>query len=275
MRRVDVAPLTAEGGALTGYLHDPDNGYTRRGPRPALLIIPGGGYRKLVEHEGDPVAWEFFPAGFQTFILRYSLWDPEDRRPLGWTPLAQAARALRLLRERSGEWNIRPDAVAVMGFSAGGHLAGCCAALWDRPELRERLGAADRLNRPDAAVLAYPVVRLEGPFAHRSSRERLAGTGDAGPFDLPGQVRADTPPCFVWSTMADEHVPAENSLELVQSLRRAGVPCELHLYMEGRHGLGLATAEAAEPHPRLASWAPLCKRWLGGVFGFPVSMTAG
>ena len=74
MRRIDIAPLTPEGGSLTGYLHDPDNAYIHRGPRPALLVIPGGGYRKLVEHEGDPVAWEFFTAGFHTFVLTYSIW---------------------------------------------------------------------------------------------------------------------------------------------------------------------------------------------------------
>lgn len=271
MRRVDLAPLTRSGGSLTGYLHDPDNSYIRRGPRPAILVIPGGGYRKLVEHEGDPVAWEFFAAGFHTFVLSYSLWDDAVREPLGWTPLAQASQALRLIREHAGEWNVRPDGVAVMGFSAGGHLAGSCAVLWDRPELKKFLGFADERNRPDAAVLAYPAARTLGPYAHRRCRESLAGDGDPAPFDLPSQVRPDTPPCFVWSTMADEHVPVENSLELVQALRRAGVLCELHLYTEGRHGLGLGTVEAVEDHPHLASWTPLCKRWLGARLDFPVS----
>lgn len=270
MRRIDFSPLTPEGGGLTGYLHDPDNAYIHRGPRPAILVIPGGGYRKLVEHEGDPVAWEFFAAGFHTFLLTYSLWDPAHPEPLGWMPLAQASQALRLIREHAAEWNVRPDGVAVMGFSAGGHLAGSCAVLWDRPEVNQ--GAADRRNRPDAAVLAYPATRMVGPYAHRSSRQRLAGEGDPSPFDLVSQVRPDTPPCFVWSTMADEHVPAENSLEFAQALRRSGVPCELHLYTEGRHGLGLGTAEAVETHPHLASWVPLCKRWLGRQLDFPVSV---
>ena len=100
-----------------------------------------------------------------------------------------------------------------------------------------------------------------GPYVHQSSRRCLVGEGDPAPFDLPSQVRADTPPCFVWSTMADDHVPVENSLEFAQALRRCGVPCELHLYTEGRHGLGLGTVEAVEAHPHLASWAPLCKQW--------------
>ena len=148
MRRIDIAPLTPEGGSLTGYLHDPDNAYIHRGPRPALLVIPGGGYRKLVEHEGDPVAWEFFTAGFHTFVLTYSIWREDSPAPLGWTPLAQAAQALRLIRAHASEWDVHPRRVAVMGFSAGGHLAGSCAVLWDRPELRDRLGAADEENRP-------------------------------------------------------------------------------------------------------------------------------
>ena len=272
MRRIDLAPLTPEGGSLVGYLHDPDNSYIHRSPRPAILVIPGGGYRKLVEHEGDPVAWEFFTAGFHTFILSYSLWNAEAPEPLGWTPLAQASQALRLIREHAAEWDVRPDRVAVMGFSAGGNLAGSCAVLWDRPELRDRLGAADGRNRPDAAVLAYPATLMLGPYVHQSSRRCLVGEGDPAPFDLPSQVRADTPPCFVWSTMADDHVPVENSLEFAQALRRCGVPCELHLYTEGRHGLGLGTVEAVEAHPHLASWAPLCKQWLGRQLDFPVSM---
>ena len=243
MRRIDIAPLTPEGGSLTGYLHDPDNAYIHRGPRPALLVIPGGGYRKLVEHEGDPVAWEFFTAGFHTFVLTYA-----------------------------SEWDVHPRRVAVMGFSAGGHLAGSCAVLWDRPELRDRLGAADEENRPDAAVLAYPAALTLGPYAHPRARTCLAGDGDPAPFDLPSQVRPDTPPCFVWSTMADEHVPVENSLALIQSLRQNGVPCELHLYTEGRHGLGLGTVEAVEPHPHLATWVPLCKRWMGDRLDFPVRL---
>lgn len=129
MRRIDIAPLTPEGGSLTGYLHDPDNAYIHRGPRPALLVIPGGGYRKLVEHEGDPVAWEFFTAGFHTFVLTYSIWREDSPAPLGWTPLAQAAQALRLIRAHASEWDVHPRRVAVMGFSAGGHLAGSCAVL--------------------------------------------------------------------------------------------------------------------------------------------------
>ena len=215
MRRIDLAPLTPEGGSLVGYLHDPDNSYIHRSPRPAILVIPGGGYRKLVEHEGDPVAWEFFTAGFHTFILSYSLWNAEAPEPLGWTPLAQASQALRLIREHAAEWDVRPDRVAVMGFSAGGNLAGSCAVLWDRSELKARLGAADGRNRPDAAVLAYPATLMLGPYVHQSSRRCLVGEGDPAPFDLPSQVRADTPPCFVWSTMADDHVSCT-------SIRRAG-----------------------------------------------------
>lgn len=266
MRRIDFAPLSPEGGSLTGYLHDPDNAYIRRGPRPAVLVIPGGGYRKLVEHEGDPVAWEFFTAGFHTFVLSYSVWDDARREPLGWTPLVQASQALRLIRDHEAEWNVR--GTAVMGFSAGGHLAGSCAVLWDRPELTARLGAVDGRNRPDAAVLAYPAACTLGPYAHRRCRQSLAGEGDPAPFDLPSQVRPDTPPCFIWSTMADDHVPVENSLELARALRGSGVPCELHLYTEGRHGLGLGTAEAVGSYPQLATWVPLCKRWLGARLGF-------
>ena len=271
MKQIHITPLAAGDGGLTGFLHDPEA--VPRGPRPAVLICPGGGYRKFVTREAEPVALSFLSAGFNAFFVEYTLCSEAHPDPVGLAPLAQAARALRLIRDHAGEWGVREDQVAVLGFSAGGHLAGSCALLWDEPRLEELLGEpADRRNRPDAAVLCYPVVLTVGPHIHQNTVRSLAPEAEAPFFDLPRRVRGDTPPCFLWSTVADERVPPENLLELAAALQKNQVPYELHLYTWGRHGLTLGTAETGEEEPHLATWVPLCKQWLGRIFDFPVSL---
>ena len=163
MKQVETAPLTPQGGRLAGYIHDAELSDAPRGPRPAVLVIPGGGYRKLVGREREPVAFEFFAAGFNTFLLDYTVRDQQHPEPVGQAPLAQALRALALIRENARDWNTRPNQVAVLGFSAGGHLAGSCAVLWDRPGLTGPTQGDSRLCRPDAAVLCYPATFTTGP----------------------------------------------------------------------------------------------------------------
>ena len=272
MRTVEIPQLTSRGGSLTAYLHNPDSERIQRGRRPAVLVIPGGGYRNIVDREADPVAFEFFTAGFNTFVLSYTVYDEEKREPIGIEPLVQATKALLLIRERAEEWNTRGDQVAVLGFSAGGHLAGSCAFLWDSPELKARLDTQGRKSRPDAAVLCYPVTMMTGKHIHQNSITRLVGDQDPALFDLVNHVDEKAPPCFLWSTVEDELVPVENTLYLADALQKHHIPYELHLYTRGRHGLTLGMMESNESHPHLASWVRLCKEWLGDVFRFPISI---
>lgn len=277
MRTIEIPQLLPSGGRLTGYLHEPDDFFIHRGRRPAVVVIPGGGYQKLAERETDPVAFEFFSAGFNTFILRYSIRDENHPEPLGLDPLAQASKALVTIRNNAAEWNTRENQVAVLGFSAGGHLAASCATLWDLPELQELVDTEGARARPDAAVLCYAVT-VAGEYAHESSIanlvRNLAGEEVMDPtlFDLTKHVKRNTPPCFIWSTVSDELVPVENSLLFAQSLQTWNIPYELHLYPSGRHGLTLGMMETNESHPHLASWVRLCKEWLGDLFRFPISI---
>lgn len=271
MRKIVKHPLCEEGGVLTAYLHDFDTAYIMRGPRPGILVMPGGGYRRLVEREADPVAFEFFSAGFNTFVLEYSVAEQENAAPLGLVPLMQASHALLTIRENAKKWNTAPDKLAVLGFSAGGHLAGACAVLWDAPELLARMDTRQGQNRPDAAVLCYPAT-LVGEKGHRVSLERLCGKEDTMLFDLPAHVKKDTPPMFLWTTQEDELVPCENTLEMAMRLQACGVPCELHVYTRGRHGLTLGKRETGQVQPHLASWVRLCKEWLGERFDFVPSI---
>ena len=271
MKSFTLANLCNSEASLTAYLHDPDTMHIHRGKRPAVLVIPGGGYEKWVEREADPVAFEFYSAGFNAFVLKYTVFDPcKPNEFLRLKPLKQAAEAIRQIRMHSAEWNTN-EKLAVIGFSAGGHLAGCCETLWNTPEFK-RIILDETVNyRPDAAVLCYPVI-LCGKKAHRPSIHHLVGNEDATFFNVAEHVTSDTPPTFIWTTVEDELVPCENSLEMANALQRNGVPYELHMYAHGRHGLTLGKMETNESHPHLATWVNLCKEWLGDIFDFPVSI---
>lgn len=237
--------------------------------RGAVVVIPGGGYFFTSEREGEPIATQFSAAGFQTFVLWYSV--APHRHP---QPLADLARAICLIRENAAQWHVDPDRIAVIGFSAGGHLAASLGVHWDKPWLAEIPGITASGARPNALMLSYPVI-TSGPHAHRGSFENLLG--EHTPVDLlqlvslETQVGAHTPPTFLWHTVADDLVPVENSLLFAQALQEAGVPFELHLYPDGNHGLALANEETAwlgagiDPH--VATWMKLCTEWLSTCLG--------
>ncbi len=232
------------------------------GERWAVIVCPGGGYQLLAPGEGEPVALAFLAAGVQAFVLDYSV-EPA-RYP---TALMELASAVAWVRAHGEEYGIRPDRVAVCGFSAGGHLAGCAANLWNHPVLAP-LGLTAEEMRPDAAILCYPVITAEARDGHRLSFDRLVGAGEPVPpeISLEKAVGERTPPTFLWATVTDDTVPVENTMVYAAALRRAGVPFELHLYGDGPHAMGLATAESAwkaeYENPHAATWHGLCVEWL-------------
>ena len=225
------------------------------GARWGVLILPGGGYERIAPAESEPVALAFLAAGVQAFVLSYSL------LPLGWPQqFLEGAAALAWLRARAGELGIRPDRVAVCGFSAGGHLAGCLSCLWDHPLLGERLGLTQEQARPNAVILGYPVVNDVRYIAPLGGEEELR---------LDWRVGSDHPPAFLWATGEDATVPVQNTLDYAAALKRAGVPAELHLFARGPHAMGLADRESARDqahyNPHAAAWHGLCVDWLKGV----------
>ncbi len=226
---------------LRAYLHEDGE------ERPAMLVIPGGGYAVVSPTEGEIVAKKFFEAGYQAFVLTYTT-NMFQQVPLGKLPLRDASRGLRYIRKNAEQFHIRPNQIACCGFSAGGHLAASLAVHFDDPALAgEPDGEVS--NRPDAVVLSYPVI-TSGELAHRGSFDQLLGR-DASEEELDWaslekHVTAHTPPAFLWQTFTDETVPVENSILFAKACREAGVPCELHLFMEGAHGLSLADEDWAE-----------------------------
>lgn len=255
------------GAKLTGWLREPDEkmpGYERR---PAVLILPGGGYHWCSPREGDPVATRFFAAGYQTFTLLYTT----QPWPLRWQPMLDAAGALLYLRQNAAALHILPGKIAVCGFSAGGHLAASTAFLWQAEEVQGPLGCPGAALRPDAAVLCYPVISA-GQYRHEGSFDHLAGSDAAlrERFSLEKQAGPGAPPCFIWHTVPDEDVPVQNSLLLAGALEAADVPYELHLFGRGGHGSGTCTAEVGHPDPHNAHWMTLCIEWLNTTFDFHI-----
>jgi len=224
----------------------------------AVVVCPGGSYGRLAsDHEGKQVAEWLNSLGVSAFVLQYRL-GPRYRHP---APLQDAQRAIRLVRARAADWGVDPARVGILGFSAGGHLASTTATHFDDG----REGAADPVERqsarPDFAVLAYPVISLEGAPAHSNSRRNLLGEpADPALVELLSnerQVTARTPPTFLFHTADDPGVLATNSLLFFEALQAKGVPGELHVFAHGKHGVGLAADD-----PALSQWPRLCALWM-------------
>lgn len=212
-----------------------------------MIVLPGGGYGNLAEHEGTGYA-EFFAAhGITAYVLKYRLGSNGYRHP---TMLNDAARAVRLVRSFAKRDGLDPARIGVIGSSAGGHLASTIATHFDagKPDATDAIERES--SRPDLAVLCYAVISF-GEFAHAGSRKNLLG--DKPDPELVRllsnelQVTKNTPPTFLWHTIEDKAVPVENSLLFAAALRKAGVPFSLHIYEKGSHGLGLGRPERPAP----------------------------
>ena len=234
----------------------------------SVVICPGGGYGFLAtEHEGKEVADWLNSLGVTGVMLKYRL-GPKYRHPV---MLHDAQRAIRTVRARSKEWGLDPNRVAVLGFSAGGHLASTVATHFDagQPDASDPI---DREScRPDLAILVYPVISLAPPFGHSGSMRNLLGENPPNYLihDLSNerQITKETPPTFLAHTNADSGVPAENSLHFALAMRKAGVPVELHLFEKGQHGLGLGSGwknHGIAPDEAFSAWPRLCATWLKG-----------
>jgi len=222
-----------------------------------LLVIPGGGYQRVVlDKEGTALVPEFvWRAGFTLFILHYRL-PGEGHAGSKDVPLADAQRAMRLIRSRADEWSVRPETLGVIGFSAGGHLAAHLATSYD-DAVSLPLDAIDQFPaRPAYALLMYPVIDMD-QYAHQGSRQRLLGdapgTQDVRKYSPQHQVHAQMPPVFLLHADDDQSVRVENSLLMADALRNIGIRHELHLYAEGGHGFGIRHARGSlRQWPQLA-----------------------
>ena len=233
--------------SLSVFLQPTGGEFANIAKRPAILILPGGGYTMCSDREAEPVAYPYLTAGYQVFILRYSV-----KKNAVWpNPLEDYEQAMELIRSRSDEWNIFPDKIAVIGFSAGGHLAGCAAAM--------------ARNKPNAAILGYAAVDGETITHYHPSAP-----------DVISHVDENTCPCFIFSTRTDNMVPIRNSIRFIDALAQHDVSFESHIYAYGPHGFSVANDSVLTPGTELCArvpqWVADSIAWLGELFGkFEVS----
>lgn len=224
----------------------------------AVIVMPGGGYRNLAfDYEGTDVAEWLNRLGISAFVLKYRL-GPKYHYPV---ELWDAQRAIRYVRAHAAEFHIQPDRIGVWGFSAGGHLASTAGTHFDGGDQDSSDKIERQSSRPNFMILAYPVITLEAPYVHVGSLHALLGDQpDPALVKLLSnetQVTSRTPPTFLFHTTEDQTVPVQNSVNFYLALRAADVPAEMHIYLKGHHGVGLA-----ENDPVLKSWTDRLADWL-------------
>lgn len=270
MKFFEFIPEGAKDCSVRAWIHAYDEIEIEQRFRPAIVICPGGAYRMVSKREAEPVALPFFAAGYDIFILEYSVLQ----RAKDFEPLCQLASTFAHIRKYADEWMIDKNKIAVCGFSAGGHLAASLGVLHNKDAFLNVFGR-EKYVRPDAMILGYPVITAD-EYAHIESIENVSGAKCGSEeyewFGLEKHVDSETPPTFVWHTAEDQTVPVENSLKLSMAFAEAEIPFELHIFPYGMHGMSVCTKEVGKVSPeRLKNngrWVKWCIEWLNDLFDF-------
>ena len=247
--------------STTMTYYNPDN----KTSRAAVVIFPGGGYWGRAEHEGKSYAEFLNTHGISAFVVDYRVHP--NRFPL---PLLDARRAVRFVRYNAEKFGIDKDKIAVMGSSAGGHLVSMLCTYLEKID-GENVDAIDIESfLPNKQILCYPVINLyDEKVTHIGSGDALIGDSlqNGGDIAMRKMLSAnliatkDTPEAFMWHTFSDELVDVQNTLQYATKLRQTGVCAEVHIYPQGRHGLGLANEQnRIEPH--VADWGEALIKWI-------------
>ena len=231
----------------------------------AIIICPGGGYAYLAYNwEGTDVAKLLNAKGITAIVLKYRLPNSKSNITPNLSPLMDAKRAMRMVRANADKWGVKKNNIGIMGFSAGGHLASTLATHFDDGDRNSKDSIEQQSSRPDFAVLVYPVISMDKKITHMGSHNNLIGeNADAALSNLYSnelQVTKQTPPTFLLHATDDKAVPVENSLRFYQSLKDNGVPVEMHIFLTGGHGFGLALGKGA-----LETWTDLLIMWMRGL----------
>lgn len=243
---------------LEGYILDNYQTLGQYEKRPAILVIPGGGYVYCARSEGEPVAMAFNARGFHTFVLRYST----GFQAAGFRPLQEVSWAIGYIREHAEEWNIDPNKIVSCGFSAGGHLALSSGLLAE--------------NKPNAMILGYPAASAPHFPGADFMLKLLTGkqevtAEDAAPFDLVPQITKDAPPVFIMAT-AQDMLTNFGAMPIAQKYAQLGLPYEVHIFGHGPHGYSLASEATCDGSTRylnesFAQWHGLSVAWIHRTFG--------
>ena len=249
---------------VTLYLPDPMTEMGRDNwKRPCLVICPGGGYGMCSQREAEPIAFHFLPEGYNVFIIRYSV--APHRFP---NQLREVAAVMELIYENADLWHCDTNRIAIMGFSAGGHLAAHYSTCYNIPEVRQVFPESKPVQ---ASVLCYPVISSNHKTAHMGSFKNLLGLDDptdeqTKPYSCELRVTEHTPPAFLWHTAADNVVPVANSLCYARALADHNIPFALHIYPAGWHGLATVDPQTNGELPAeflcAGQWLEEARKWL-------------
>ena len=235
--------------------------------RPCMIVCPGGAYAFCSQREAEPIALQFLPQGYNVFTITYSV-NPH-RFP---TQLREVAALMELIYKNADAWNCDTSKIAIIGFSAGGHLAAHYSTMFDCKEVREVFPESKSVN---ASVLCYPVITADPKYAHMGSIHNLVGKTDISPeeteyFSCEKNVKDTTPPAFIWHTSEDTCVHVMNSLLYAGALSEHKVPFELHIYPFGAHGLSTCDDQSCDNindiHKYNTVWIDNAKKWLRLIF---------
>lgn len=261
---------------LKTYIHDQSIQSNFQIPkRPAVIIMPGGAYSFLSDTEGEPVALTFMKEGYNTFVLRYSVGDDCTYPKI----LEEVSLAIWTVRSHAEEWNVDPDAIVLMGFSAGACLAAMSATQWNTSGLADRLGVPKEGIKPNAAVIAYAPwdntnTIQKNPKYYNPECAKIAK--DCTPeLDFINYTGPHMPPLFIWHNRYDKYVPAINPVMIAAKLYELELPFELHIFQGGEHGMSVCNSlssyhESAQKlnreNPNVGMWVPMCANWINNLF---------
>ena len=233
----------------------------------AILVIPGGGYANVSSREGIYTALAFLGKGFNTFVLTYSVGE----HAVYPRQLLDACRALKYIKENAEKYNINPNRIFALGYSAGGHLLGTLTTLHGVGE--KILGLPDDYLKIKGSIFCYPVVTAFGP-THRGSFQNLLKKPleeyteeEKNLLSIEKNITSSTSPAFIWHTSEDKGVPINGSLKLCQAYYDAEIPVELHVFPHGPHGIAIANevssgGNAAYVQPRAEIWVDEVCKWM-------------
>ena len=234
--------------------------------RPCMVVCPGGGYGMCSQRESEPVALKFLADGYNVFVINYSV--APHRFPC---QLREVAAVMELIYKNADAWNCDTEKIAIIGFSAGGHLAAHYSTMYDCKEVREVFPDSKPVN---ASVLSYPVISADRDFAHMGSFKNLLGhepdEQEVKYFSCNNNVKENTPPAFLWHTAEDNSVPVKNSLVYAEALAKYKIPFELHVFPYGAHGLSTCDDQSCDNindiHKYNTVWIDNAKKWLRLIF---------
>ena len=259
------------------YIQNGDSNTWQPEQRPAIIVIPGGGYKYIADSENEPIVFNYLKNGYSCFTLHYSIGDYSVYP----TPLVELFKAIKYIRDHSEEYFIDSNAIIVCGFSAGAHLAALSAVKWNSNEFSYLCTNSNEELKPNGAILSYPIINndklIDMQWKHQKNWGKILEKKDER-INILNYVNSSMSPCFIWHTRTDGIVPVKQSLDLVNIMIEKGVPVEYHMFYEGYHGLStndvLSNYKGALQNGiipfNVSKWMEMSVEWINNLCKFNI-----